>query len=51
MGSPIGLDFGAIMAVGTALRADAELLADVLPRVEPIIIDNLCGEPPDEPSE
>jgi len=44
MGAPIGLDFGAIMTMGTALKADLALLADVMPAVEPIIIDNLSGD-------
>ncbi|MBB3691452.1 hypothetical protein [Sphingomonas sp. BK580] len=34
------------MTVGLHLGADLELLADVLPRIEPIIIDNLAGEDP-----
>lgn len=46
MGAPIGLDFGSIMAVATALGADTALLADVMPAVEPIIIDNLTGQEP-----
>ena len=48
MGAPVGLDFGAIMTMGTALKADLALLADVLPAVEPVIIDNLSGEQPDD---
>lgn len=48
MGAPIGLDFGSIMTMGTALKADLALLADVLPAVEPVIIDNLSGEQPDD---
>ena len=47
MGAPIGLDFGSIMTMGTALKADLALLADVMPAVEPIIIDNLSGQEPD----
>ena len=35
---PAGLDFGAVMAVGTALGADVELLAQVLPDVEAAIL-------------
>jgi hypothetical protein len=41
MGKPFALDFGAVMAVGSALRVDVELLADVLPDAETAIIDNL----------
>ena len=38
------------MTFGQHLGADVQLLADVLPRVEPIIIDNLTGDAPgDEP--
>jgi hypothetical protein len=44
MGMPIGLDFGAIMTMGAHLGADMELLAGVLPRIEPIIISNLSGD-------
>jgi hypothetical protein len=51
MGAPIGLDFGAIMTMGTALKANLALLADVVPAVEPIIIDNLSGQEPDNFSE
>jgi hypothetical protein len=51
MGAPIGLDFGAIITMGTALKADLALLADVMPAVEPIIIDNLSGQEPDNFSE
>lgn len=38
MGRPFGLDFGAVMMMGGALGADAEMLADVLPAVEVQII-------------
>ena len=48
MGAPIGLDFGAVMTMGTARKVDLALLADVLPTVEPIIIDNLSGDQPDD---
>ena len=39
------------MSVGQNLGADMRLLADVLPRVEPIIIDNLRGDEPDSETE
>ncbi len=32
------------MTVGLHLGADMQLLADVLPRVEPIVITNLSGD-------
>jgi hypothetical protein len=45
MGQPFALDFNAVMAMGTALGADMELLADVLPAAEAAIIGNMV---PDE---
>lgn len=51
MGRPIALDHGAVMMVGAALGADAELLADVLPAAEAAIIRNLIGEPEIEEDE
>lgn len=33
-GGAFGMDFGSVMAIGTALGADMELLADALPGVE-----------------
>jgi len=45
MGQPFALDFNAVMAMGTALGADIELLADVLPAAEAAIISNMV---PDE---
>ncbi len=40
-GRPIALDHGAVMTVGSALGADVELLADVLPAAEAAIISGL----------
>lgn len=37
-GGPIGLDFGAALALGQALDADMGLLADVLPAVETAVL-------------
>jgi hypothetical protein len=48
MGTPIGLDYGAVMAVATARRADVDLLSEVLPAVEAAILDNLAGDGDDE---
>jgi hypothetical protein len=48
MGTPIGLDYGAVMAVATARGADVELLSEVLPAVEAAILDNLAGEESDD---
>jgi hypothetical protein len=44
MGQPFALDYGAVMAVGAALGADAEILADVLPAAERAIIAGLSGD-------
>ncbi len=37
-GGAYGLDFGAVMAIGTARRVDLVLLADVLPACEAAIL-------------
>jgi hypothetical protein len=42
---PIGLDFGAVLAMGAALDVDQKLLASVLPRVEAAIIASYSDEP------
>ncbi len=36
------------MTVGSALQVDLTLLADVMPAIEPFIIDNLSGQEPDD---
>jgi hypothetical protein len=36
------------MSVGSALGVDLALLADVMPSVEPVIVDNLSGQEPDD---
>lgn len=46
MGQPYGLDFGAVMTMGTALGADVALLADVLPTAEQEILAALNGDEP-----
>ncbi|WP_419808388.1 DUF7697 family protein [Sphingomonas sp.] len=43
-GHPFALDFGAIMQVGAARGADAELLGEVLPIAELAIVTNLLEE-------
>jgi hypothetical protein len=43
-GQPFALDYGAVMAVGAALGADLEMLADVLPAAEAAIIGNLIDK-------
>lgn len=47
MGAVFGLDFGAVLAVGQALGAPAELLADVLPAVERVLVRRANGDPGD----
>lgn len=37
-GGPVGLDFGAVMAVAQARRADLDLVADLLPEIEGVIL-------------
>ena len=44
MGQPFALDFNAVMTMGSALGADLEMLADVLPAAEAAIIDNLAPD-------
>ena len=44
MGTPFGLDFGAVMMMGAAIGADLELLADALPAAEAAIINGLRDE-------
>lgn len=48
MGVPFALDFGAVMAVGTARGVDLDLLAEALPAVEAAI---LAGRDDGEPEE
>jgi hypothetical protein len=47
-GVPIGLDFGAIMLIGAAQDADLELLAEVLPDFEAIVIAAWRRRPDDD---
>lgn len=51
MGGALGLDFGAVMAMGTALGADTALLAEVLPAAEYAIVKALAPDRDDEPPE
>lgn len=50
MGAPYGLDFGAVMALGAAQNADMPLLAQVLPPIERILLDQLTEDQPDNDS-
>lgn len=43
-GRAYGLDFGALMTMGAARGVDVDLLAQVLPAVETIVIDALHGD-------
>lgn len=46
-GIPVGLDFGAVMAVAVAQEADLELLSDTLPEFEAALLAGMSGEPTD----
>jgi hypothetical protein len=43
-GVPMGLDFGAVMAIGAAQDVDLELLADTLPEYETAILTGLADQ-------
>lgn len=43
-GKPFALDYAAVMAVGAALDADMEMLADVLPAAEAAIVAQFAGD-------
>lgn len=43
-GRAFGLDFGALMTMGAARGVDVDLLAQVLPAVESVVIDALHGD-------
>lgn len=45
-GIALGLDFGAVLALGQAQGADVELLAEVLPEIEPLVL--AAFQPDDE---
>ena len=38
MGAPYGLDFAAVLMLADAMGARSALLADILPRVETVIV-------------
>jgi hypothetical protein len=42
-GKPFALDYAAVMAIGAALGADMEMLADVLPDAEAVIVARFAG--------
>ncbi|MGW8204404.1 DUF7697 family protein [Sphingomonas bisphenolicum] len=44
MRDPFGLDFGAALALGQARGVDMDLLAQALPRVERILLDELSAD-------
>ena len=43
MNGPVGMEFGAVLAMGQALRADQEMLAELLPAVEAHALALLSG--------
>lgn len=45
---PIGLDFGAILSMGAAMRADQQMLAELLPSVEGAALAALRTDPQEE---
>lgn len=51
MGAVYGLDFGAALALGQAFGAPSELLADVLPAVETVLVRRASGAGMDEGDE
>ncbi|MGI4879905.1 MAG: DUF7697 family protein [Janthinobacterium lividum] len=38
MSRPVGLDFGAVLAMGAAAGVDSEMLAAVLPEIEAAVL-------------
>ena len=48
MGGVFGLDYGAALALGTALSADMELLAEILPDVEAALVRRANGDGSDD---
>ncbi|MBA4092254.1 MAG: hypothetical protein C0494_16915 [Sphingobium sp.] len=44
MGAPYGLDFGAALALGQARGVDMDLLAQALPHVEGILLDQMSTD-------
>jgi hypothetical protein len=44
MSAPYGLDFGAVLALGSAQNADMSLLGQVLPTIERILLDQLSED-------
>jgi hypothetical protein len=38
MGAPYGLDFGAVLMLADAMGARSPLLADILPRIETVVV-------------
>ncbi len=48
MGGVFGLDYGAALALGAALSADMELLAEILPDVEAALVRRANGDGSDD---
>lgn len=47
MGAPYGMDFGAVLALGAAQHVDLQLLGQVIPPIERILLDHLTEDTPD----
>lgn len=45
----VGLDFGAALALGEALDCEADLLAEILPEIEAIILARYRGDGAPDP--
>jgi hypothetical protein len=43
-GQPVGLDFGAVFQMATALGADLPMLADVLPGIEAVVVERFFSD-------
>jgi hypothetical protein len=50
MSAPYGLDFGAVLALGSAQNVDMVLLAQVLPPIERILLDQMTEDSPENGS-
>ena len=44
MGGAIGLDFGAVLALGAAMGADQRMLAELLPTMETAALSRLADD-------
>lgn len=51
MGGPFALDFSAVLATGQAQHADMQMLAEVLPHIERVVLDQFHEEGNDAETE